>query len=54
MRTTIIAGLTAIALLSPSLSFAQETRSPQGAAEQEHRAQALKSEGLHGCADSGA
>ena len=36
MRTTIIAGLTAIALLSPSLSFAQETPSPQGAAEQEH------------------
>jgi zinc resistance-associated protein len=36
MRTTIIAGLTAIALLSPSLSFAEETPSPQGAAEQEH------------------
>jgi len=35
MRTTTIAGLTAIALLSPSLSFAQETPSPQGAAEQE-------------------
>ncbi|MFY9874528.1 MAG: Spy/CpxP family protein refolding chaperone [Rhodomicrobium sp.] len=36
MRTTIIAGLTAIALLSPSLSFAEETPSPQGATEQEH------------------
>jgi zinc resistance-associated protein len=36
MRTTIIAGLTAIVLLSPSLSFAQETPSPQSAAEQEH------------------
>ena len=30
MRTTIIAGFTAIALLSPSLSFAEETPSPQG------------------------
>ena len=36
MRTTIIAGLTAIALLSPSLSFAEETPSSQAAAEQEH------------------
>jgi hypothetical protein len=36
MRTTIIAGLTAIALLSPSLSLAEETPSPQGASEQEH------------------
>ena len=36
MRTTIIAGLTAIALLSPSLSFAEETPSSQGASEQGH------------------
>ncbi len=33
MRTTIIAGLTAIALLSPALSFAQETRAPEGTTE---------------------
>ena len=36
MRTIIIAGLTAFALLSPSLSFAQETPAPQGAADREH------------------
>jgi hypothetical protein len=36
MRSTIIAGLTAIALLSSSSSFAQQTPAPQGAVEQEH------------------
>jgi len=36
MKKSIIAGLTAIALLSPSLSYAQETPDPQGAAEHEH------------------
>jgi hypothetical protein len=35
MKKIIVAGLTALALLSPSLSFAQETPAPRGAAEQE-------------------
>lgn len=36
MRTTLIAGLTALALLSPSLSFAQQTPAPEDAAKHEH------------------
>ena len=36
MKKIIIAGLTALALLSPSLSFAEETPGAQGAAEREH------------------
>jgi hypothetical protein len=36
MKRIIIAGLSALALLSPSLSFAEETPAPQGAAEQGH------------------
>ena len=36
MRRSMIAGLAALALLSPSLSFAQETPGPQGAPEREH------------------
>jgi hypothetical protein len=36
MKKIIVAGLTALALLSPSLSFAEETPGPRGAAEQEH------------------
>jgi zinc resistance-associated protein len=36
MKKIIVAGLTALALLSPSLSFAQETPGPRGSAEQEH------------------
>jgi len=35
MRTTLIAGLTALALLSPSLSFAQQTPAPEDAAKHE-------------------
>ncbi len=36
MRKIIVAGLTALALLSPSLSFAQETPASQGAPDREH------------------
>ena len=36
MRTTIIAGLTALALLSPSLGYAQDMSDPQAAPEHEH------------------
>ena len=36
MKRIIIAGLTALALLTPSLSFAEETPDPRGAAEHEH------------------
>ncbi len=35
MRKTIVAGLTALALASPSLAYAQETQAPQSAAEQD-------------------
>ncbi len=36
MKKTIIAGLTALALVSPSLAYAQETPDPQDAARHEH------------------
>jgi hypothetical protein len=36
MRRTIIAGLTALTLLSPALSYAQQSPAPQGAPEHEH------------------
>lgn len=36
MRKTIIAGLTALAVVSPSLAYAQETPDPEGAAKHEH------------------
>ncbi len=37
MRKTIIAGLTALALVSPSLAYAQETPGAQGATEERWR-----------------